>query len=346
MSASPQLASPAARRAPAAGLALLALALAPAAGAAEPGALTAASDGWRWRRGQVSVELRHRDARWSTAEAAAVGKALDRLPDGFLRKATAVARVFYRDRHPRNESGPRGPNVTATTDAVAGYVSYGNSLLDGVDERRIYLTVTHELGHCAQYAVIGGPVWLAKALAKTTGTPGWTAISWTSAITHGLKSWNGFVSDYARTNDREDFAESVEFYWVNPDGLRRVSPAKYAFMKAVVFDGVVSPAAARVASHDVIAPVRPVIERLGDTVDTPGSLVKVHGKHFMGPLDGGYNTVRYRGTRTLHVPVSRTTVWSWVPPIKEGAASVTVTTQDGRSAPADFRVKKPWWKFW
>jgi hypothetical protein len=311
------------------------------------GSFSRIQNGWRWSRAGVTFDLLARDARWSDLEAAAMRSALDRCPDALLKKVGSVqVRRFYRDQLPIGRNGPKS-DASATTVIEQGYVGYGNVLFgDTPNTERVYATVVHELGHCAQYAVIGNGPLLSKLRATVLGTPGWTSISWTSAITDGMKSWNGFVSDYARTNDREDFAESVEFYWLAPDELWRTNPTKYRYMRDVVFDGVVSPASSRKPDHRAIERVGPEIERLGDRKDDIYALVKVHGKHFMGPLDGGWNAVRYRGTRGLHLAVSRKTIWSWVPSIKTGRADVTVSTQDGTSAPAAFDVTKPWWKFW
>lgn len=48
----------------------------------------------------------------------------------------------------------------------------------------------------------------------------------------------GFVSDYARFNYMEDFAESYLAYIAAPAKLQRVSAAKYQFMRDEVFAGV------------------------------------------------------------------------------------------------------------
>jgi hypothetical protein len=47
----------------------------------------------------------------------------------------------------------------------------------------------------------------------------------------------GFVSDYARTNEYEDFAESYLAYVRWPQTLLTFSPVKYEFMRAEVFLG-------------------------------------------------------------------------------------------------------------
>lgn len=313
------------------------------ASAAELGSLTRVGRGdlaYRWQRGDLVITLHDRDGRWSKKEALKVRDALDKLPDVLLRKSIERAKVarIYRDVLPRNRKGARGGR-SATAEVRKGYISVGDSLM-AQSAQRVYETVIHEFGHAVHFSISG------LALYEIF-TPGWTNLSWTNAVTDGLKSWNGFVSDYARKNDHEDFAETVEYYWLAPDELRRVSPAKYRYMRDVVFEGAVSPSSARVPGKRAIDPVRPEIERLGDTVDTPGSVVQVYGQHFMGPLDGGFNAVRYGSKSAVELALSRRRLVSWVPlTAKTGSAPITVTTQDGRSAPAAFRVKKPWWKFW
>jgi hypothetical protein len=334
------------------GCGLIALALGtvvPEASSSESRTFTRTSYGYLYKRGDITFRLRDRNKEWTRAEAEIIRDCLDRLPEVLLDKSMDMrVRTFYRDARPIGRRGkPRKATVSATTVIEEGWIAMGDRLFEGMRTKRIYRTVTHELGHVAQYATVGGSPRVARAKATAIGTPGWTSISWTSVITDGLKSYNGFVSDYARSDDdREDFAESVEFYWLNPDELRRVSPRKYRYMRDVVFEGVVSPAESRDLSHEAIDRVEPRITRLGDRSDDALSLVKVHGEFFMGPLDGGYNRVRFRGRRAVHLSVSRSTIWSWVPAIRTGSAPVTVTTQDGKSGGASFKVTKPWWKFW
>lgn len=328
----------------------LALLLAPLASAANgPGALVQNTKGWRWSRGAYAFDLVSRGAAWTAAEADLMRLALDHLPDVMLEKVKETGtKTFYRDPRPVGLTGPRGANVIATTVIEKRYVSFGDALFAGLNPDRVYFTTIHELGHVTQYAMIGGHRYWAKFKGKVFGTSDWTKISWTMALTGGLRSWNGFVSDYARTNDREDFAESLEYYWTNPDELQRVSPAKFRYMRDEVFNGEMSLPTDRVLTHVAIQPVVPALTRLGDTADEQHSLVKCHGERFMGPLDGGFNSVTYGGKKALDLAVSRQTVWSWVPGgAAKGMLKVKVTTQDGASNELDFTVKgKPWWKFW
>ena len=313
------------------------------ASAQSAGTLTDLNQGdrrYRWSRGPLAIELHDRDARWSAAEARLMADAFDVMPDVFLRKATGKGNIerVYRDVLPRSPKGAKARGAVCV--AYKGYIGIGDSVLVQRPDR-VLEVMLHELAHAVHYGVFGNQV-----LYTFLNAPRWTRISWTSAVTKGLRSWNGFVSDYARTNDHEDFAESAEFYWLAPDELLRVSPAKFAYMRDVVFEGQMSPTAVRHPNKRAIAPVGPEIDRLGDTVDDPGSVVQVRGKHFMGFKDGGFNTVRYGGKRALHLPVSRSRIVSWVPSLSPGAAPITVTTQDGPSAPKAFTVKKSWWKFW
>jgi len=329
------------------GALLLGLLVAPA-GAAEvgPGTWSAQATGWAWERDGIRFELQRGDKAYTVAEADLVRDALERLPNVLLRRARdlGVTRL-RRDAVPRKLIG-KSANASATTVIERKWISFGDVLFRGLNRDRVYRTVAHEFGHVAQYSLLSSNRFLAKARGTYFGTPGWTSISWTLALTKGLRSWNGFVSDYARTNDREDFAESVEFYWIAPDELQKVSPTKFRFMRDRVFNQISSPATSRVPGALAIAPVKPEITSLGEQAEGPFGVVTVRGKHFMGPRDGGYNRVTFRSKKGMDLAASRTKLWAWVPSLSPGSAPVAVTTQDGKSNERTIRVKKPWWKFW
>jgi hypothetical protein len=343
--------SPSLRPGPRPGLrisALLALALCalPSPASAQgQGTLTQTSAGFAWKRGALSQQLRDRSKAWTRAEARLMKQAFDRLPDLLLKEADRLKLRWRRDDVARGRLGLKRKKASATLVIEGTYVSVSDKLFASMNADRVYGTVIHELGHVAQYMLANRNPWLARAKVESIGTPGFTSISWTLAATNGLKSHNGFVSAYARSGgDREDFAESVEFYWLKPAELRRVSPRKFQFMRDRVFKGLVSPVASRVSTHRALQDVVPEIKSLGDTRDNPYSLVTIKGRYFMSPRDGGYNRVRYRGKRALRLAVSRTTIHSWVPNISTGSAPITVETQDGTSAPKAFEVTKPWWR--
>jgi hypothetical protein len=79
--------------------------------------------------------------------------------------------------------------------------------------------VTHEVGHNVHYNLRIDNLEVASQ---------WTELHQQDA---------GFVSDYARTNEYEDFAESYRVYVRQPELLQLYSPVKYEFMRLEVFAG-------------------------------------------------------------------------------------------------------------
>ena len=114
---------------------------------------------------------------------------------------------------------------------VLGTYEVGSHDIDIADEAKfpnedeMLDTIVHEIGHNAQAHLET----MQPEFANT-----WTNIhnnSWVAFSENGM----GFVSDYARTNRFEDFAESYCSYIRDPDLLKFVSPEKYNFMKENVF---------------------------------------------------------------------------------------------------------------
>lgn len=99
------------------------------------------------------------------------------------------------------------------------------SICEGKEE--LLKTVTHEVGHNAHYNIMSNNPKLANK---------WTEINQTS-YTQKSCDGTGFVSSYAMTNEREDFAESYAHYVIDPEKLMFYSPEKYEFMKNEVFYG-------------------------------------------------------------------------------------------------------------
>lgn len=79
-------------------------------------------------------------------------------------------------------------------------------------------TISHEVGHNVYWNV------LSDGERET-----WNKLSESSDNTE-------YVSDYAKTNEREDFAETYRAYMSDPELLKEVSDQKYAFMRNSVFD--------------------------------------------------------------------------------------------------------------
>jgi hypothetical protein len=300
---------------------------------------------YRWERNGLGFDLRDRHGTWTDKEALQVRDALDKLPDLYIRKAIKGGVVqIYRDGKlpsaPWQFAIPPQPWIHAVTVPPAPwhYIAVGDNMF--VNDETVYRVMTHECGHSVQWGIAG---WFMPSV----GTPGWTKLSWTTGVPdgNGLKSWNGFVTDYARTNHLEDFAETAKYYWLAPDLLKQRNPAKFAFMRDVVYEGLVPPASAADPQLGLCALIQPSISSVAAKGDEL-SEITVHGDHFMGTLDGGFNEVRYGGHKALHLPVSRKLMYSWVPSMNPGSAPVTVTTQDGTTNAAPFEVTKPWWKFW
>ncbi len=82
----------------------------------------------------------------------------------------------------------------------------------------IFDTLTHEVGHNVHYNMRVENLALADR---------WEDLYHQNA---------GFVSDYARTNEFEDFAESYRAYVREPQTMQLLSPVKYEFMRIEVFE--------------------------------------------------------------------------------------------------------------
>ena len=298
---------------------------------------------YRYQRADgIRFDFIRRQKPFSLTEALWIRDALDRLPYFFLERVmSSGVKRFYRD-GPNAVPPQSFPATVGEVAAVAvppapwGFVAFGDSAFhDG--SAGIYRVVVHQLGHCVQ--------WNEGGWSTVFGTP-FTWISWTGiGEPFGLKSYNGFVSEYGRTNHREDYAETCLYFWLDPEKLWDVNHSKYWYMREFVF-GEESPTDAR-QQLPGIAHVDPVIYSVSPASAEAHSFAVIEGEYFMGPFDGGFNVVRVRGFRADHVPISRNRIWFFVPHVDEGPAPVTVTTQDGSSNPAAFYSEgPPWWEFW
>lgn len=88
-------------------------------------------------------------------------------------------------------------------------------------------TLVHEVGHNAHYNL-----WRKDWDLKTR----WAELYLRSKETFAREGL-GFVSEYALSNDFEDFAETYRIYVRDPELLRLVNPEKYEFMRQEVFEG-------------------------------------------------------------------------------------------------------------
>lgn len=124
--------------------------------------------------------------------------------------------------------------VFASDPCTLGFYECDSHAIHIADETRfpggaegVLDTVVHEVGHNAYAGLIETNPELAAR---------WEALnaeSWQKLLTEGT----GFVSDYATTNQYEDFAESYRAYVRDPELLQILSPEKYAFLQDYVFAG-------------------------------------------------------------------------------------------------------------
>jgi hypothetical protein len=122
-----------------------------------------------------------------------------------------------------------------------GYILDSISSLSDAGKMYIFL---HELGHMAAHRgkLPRGP---AGAVVWERSEEWLQATDWNIHLTpqyEQTKQVFGAPSEtpskYARANPYEDFAETFAVYRVAPDRLEKISPKRYAFMKAHVFDRV------------------------------------------------------------------------------------------------------------
>ena len=89
--------------------------------------------------------------------------------------------------------------------------------------RALLETVTHEVGHNLHFNLIQNNPELVG--------------QWERLFQDSNISGEGFVSQYARTNAYEDFAETYKVYVHDPDYLQFMNSEKYEFMKNEIFYG-------------------------------------------------------------------------------------------------------------
>lgn len=88
-----------------------------------------------------------------------------------------------------------------------------------ISRERMENTLAHEVGHQTQNMYL-----------KNSDHKKWEKLS-------GERLKNKCVSEYARTNSHEDFAESYKAYIHDPESLKKANPEKYNYMRDSVFSG-------------------------------------------------------------------------------------------------------------
>ena len=88
-----------------------------------------------------------------------------------------------------------------------------------VSRDEIEATLAHEVGHQTHNMYF-----------DNSDRKGWEKLS-------GDRPQNKCVSEYARTNSHEDFAESYKAYIRDPESLKKADPEKYNYMQNKVFSG-------------------------------------------------------------------------------------------------------------
>lgn len=115
-----------------------------------------------------------------------------------------------------NESRVLG--MCTTEDKVSKIDVYAQTPEGSFDKEQMEYTITHEVGHNVYHNL------------PTDQQQQWDTISANSRA-------DEYVTDYAKTNQYEDFSESYAHYVTSPELLAEVSQAKYNFMGNEVFHG-------------------------------------------------------------------------------------------------------------
>jgi hypothetical protein len=163
---------------------------------------------------------------WRKSELDTILLGLSDYPEGVL--PTAEDRPLM---HYKRGDQLQGGDKTIANAVIEIFDVWGQQ---SVEQQRT--TITHEIGH---------------VIAKLTGLDdseewmnlsGWkkkTKIEGGFNMPVGIATKpNTLVSEYGKTNEWEDLAESVVAYRYNPALLKKASPEKYAMIKETIFDNV------------------------------------------------------------------------------------------------------------
>ena len=119
------------------------------------------------------------------------------------------------------------PNAVGTFDRRNNEICIWGPVERFQDAGEILGTVTHEVGHNVHENIMAQRPEVAEK---------WNQLNEQSLETFA-QDGTGFVSNYARTNVYEDFAETYMTYVRDPEKLSFYSPEKYEFMRNEVFSG-------------------------------------------------------------------------------------------------------------
>jgi len=131
---------------------------------------------------------------------------------------STIESIEYVDEYQGGDGGYVAGRHYYTTETT-GYIEAYPQTPDGcIDKGQLEKTIAHEVGHNVQ----------ANLSPEAQST--WEQISTASGP-------DEYVSDYAKTDIHEDFAESYATYQHDSELLREVSTDKYGFMHAEVYYG-------------------------------------------------------------------------------------------------------------
>lgn len=148
-----------------------------------------------------------------------VGKYLtDNLPPEHLR-SDRITQIRYTDEYDGDKQGTVLGVCQTDKETGVSDIRLNRQTPEGsINREMMEHTLVHEVGHNVYYNMGEQKI------------SSWEQISSNSAPKQ-------YVSNYARTNVREDFAESYATFVRDPILLQEVSPQKFAFMKLQVFGG-------------------------------------------------------------------------------------------------------------
>jgi len=136
-----------------------------------------------------------------------------RIPNGYVGDDGAVG-VYY--------PGSRQIEIAQLTTRIANHRLLGT----------FHHTLVHEMSHAFDRSIGTPNGWFSES-------PEWMGLSqWQRLSRNDWKAVDGnFVSVYAATSPNEDFAESMAYFILEPDTLKKIAPEKFELISKKFFDG-------------------------------------------------------------------------------------------------------------